>query len=283
IPRLLLFDVDGTLLRSRHKHKLYSPLLVTLNETFGLSISTTEGVLFDGLTDRLILRKLLEYNESVHKIDLSSFKKAGTYEEYIVKAAQNIAKYHEDAISKGISSYEILPHVDKLLTELTTRPKFHQKFYIGLLSGNMIDSIPIKFHNAKINLKYFNTITQSVYYFSNFHFFKKKKKDGKSHLLGAFGSDAENRNDLVKFAKQRFAFKLGIKPEQIGNDRLLIIGDTPKDIECAHSNQVACVAVATGIYSVKDLQTAGADVVLESFEDWEKAIQHFDTCQYTSK
>lgn len=49
-----------------------------------------------------------------------------------------------------------------------------------------------------------------------------------------------------------------------------MVGDTPKDIECAHVNQSPCVAVATGRYNEEQL--SDADCVLSSFEDVNKSV-----------
>ena len=47
----------------------------------------------------------------------------------------------------------------------------------------------------------------------------------------------------------------------------IVIGDTPRDIACAHAHGARCLAVATGDYSVDALRSAGADVVFEDLSD----------------
>ncbi len=42
------------------------------------------------------------------------------------------------------------------------------------------------------------------------------------------------------------------------------MGDTPMDIECAKPFGAYTVAVATGPYSVEELEAAGADAVFET-------------------
>lgn len=71
---------------------------------------------------------------------------------------------------------------------------------------------------------------------------------------GAFGSDAEDRNHLVPVARER----AGGWPRE----RTVVIGDTPRDIECARADGVRVAAVATGPFSVDEL--AGADAVVDS-------------------
>jgi phosphoglycolate phosphatase-like HAD superfamily hydrolase len=48
---------------------------------------------------------------------------------------------------------------------------------------------------------------------------------------------------------------------------VIIIGDTPRDVDCAKDNGCRCVAVATGNYAAEVLSSAGADVVLPDLTD----------------
>ena len=45
------------------------------------------------------------------------------------------------------------------------------------------------------------------------------------------------------------------------------MGDTPRDVECAHIHGARCVGVATGPYSYEALVEAGADHVVEDMTD----------------
>ena len=65
----------------------------------------------------------------------------------------------------------------------------------------------------------------------------------KRFRLGAFGDDHVDRRDLVPLAVAE-ARRLGVEPA-----RVVIIGDTPLDIDCAHAHGAVAVAVATGHYS----------------------------------
>ncbi|MGB3542630.1 HAD family hydrolase [Rubrivirga sp.] len=79
--------------------------------------------------------------------------------------------------------------------------------------------------------------------------------------FGAFGSDHHSRNELPAIGAHRASEHTGRVLE--GGD-VVIIGDTPRDIECARAFGAVAVAVATGHYSVDDLEDA--DVVLETLE-----------------
>jgi phosphoglycolate phosphatase-like HAD superfamily hydrolase len=48
---------------------------------------------------------------------------------------------------------------------------------------------------------------------------------------------------------------------------VVVVGDTPRDVACAHAHGARVVAVATGEYSADQLRTAGADVVFDDFSE----------------
>ena len=68
---------------------------------------------------------------------------------------------------------------------------------------------------------------------------------------GAFGSDSEDRAALPAIARRR-AGSLAPHPRE----RTLVIGDTPRDIACARADGVHCAALATGSFSLADLDAA---------------------------
>ena len=71
---------------------------------------------------------------------------------------------------------------------------------------------------------------------------------------GAFGSDSEDRAALPPIARRR-AGQLG---SPYPRERTIVIGDTPRDIACAHADGVRVFAVATGPYAADDLRDADA-------------------------
>ena len=80
--------------------------------------------------------------------------------------------------------------------------------------------------------------------------------------FGAFGDDHLDRRDLVPVACARCR-EAGF---EVTPARLVIIGDTPLDVDCAHAHGAAAVAVATGLYGVDALRATGADLVVETLE-----------------
>ncbi len=107
---------------------------------------------------------------------------------------------------------------------------------VGLLTGNMEKGAEIKLSPFGI-YDYFNS--------------------------GAFGSDHEDRDELLPIAIEKYK-KQGL--EFLPND-CFVIGDTPRDVQCAKVHGAYCIAVATGPYSVDDLRNTEADIVFASLED----------------
>lgn len=84
--------------------------------------------------------------------------------------------------------------------------------------------------------------------------------------LAAFGDHHVVRADLVEVARDAFRARHQAVPD------VVLVGDTPLDIEAARLSQAAIVAVATGRYSVAELSTAGAPVVLPDLTDTARVV-----------
>jgi phosphoglycolate phosphatase len=99
----------------------------------------------------------------------------------------------------------------------------------------------------------------------------KLKRAGIGHWFtsgqGGFGSDSEDRLDLPPIARRR----AGVAPgHPHPRERTIVIGDTPRDIACAHADELRCVAVATGPYAPEEL--TAADVVVSTAGDLRAAL-----------
>jgi phosphoglycolate phosphatase-like HAD superfamily hydrolase len=88
------------------------------------------------------------------------------------------------------------------------------------------------------------------------------KKVGLDHYfkVGGFGSDDINRTNLVKLALKRAEENFGFK---ISNN-VFLFGDAPQDMKAGKEAGVKTIGVTTGIYSKEQLQSAGADFVVDS-------------------
>ena len=126
------------------------------------------------------------------------------------------------------------PGIAELLAILKCRTK-----PLGLLTGNLEEGAGIKLAPFRLN-EYF--------------------------IDGAFGSDNEERDELLPIAIEKFSRKgFAYTPAEC-----IVVGDTPRDVRCAKIHGAFSVAVATGPYSKEELLRTDADIVLDSFEDAEK-------------
>jgi phosphoglycolate phosphatase len=90
--------------------------------------------------------------------------------------------------------------------------------------------------------------------------------------VGAFGSDHEFRNELPGIALRRASDAWGVT---FSPDRVVVVGDTPRDVECGRHHGTRTVGVATGNFTADVLAAAGATRVLQTFEDLDETLAAF--------
>jgi phosphoglycolate phosphatase len=87
--------------------------------------------------------------------------------------------------------------------------------------------------------------------------------------FGAFGDDTYKRSDLVFMAKKaadkKFKTDFPLK-------NFVIIGDTPRDIQCAREMGIKVIAVPTGHFSFNELEQLSPDLLIESLEEQKKFL-----------
>lgn len=120
------------------------------------------------------------------------------------------------------------PGIGELLDALEAR----DDVLLGLLTGNVHDGATAKLEAVGISR----------------HRFK----------VGAFGSDHHARPELPAIARARAEALLG--HEVPGHD-VVVIGDTPADMGCGAGIGARAIGVATGRYSVADLEACNAGTV----------------------
>ncbi len=88
--------------------------------------------------------------------------------------------------------------------------------------------------------------------------------------VGGYGSDHEVREHLPAIALERAfeAWGVTFPPESA-----VIVGDTPRDVECGKHAGTRTVAVATGRPPREMLEAAGADAVFDDFSDVASVIE----------
>jgi phosphoglycolate phosphatase-like HAD superfamily hydrolase len=137
-----------------------------------------------------------------------------------------------DELSRVSGTAGVLPGVERMIDAFEDSGDLA----VGLLTGNFEASAAIKLNHYGL---------------------------GGRFTFGGYGDDYLDRRDLLPMAIER-ARAAGVDAT---GSRVVVIGDTPLDVDCAHAHGALAVAVATGNYSADDLARAGADVVVETLED----------------
>jgi phosphoglycolate phosphatase-like HAD superfamily hydrolase len=77
--------------------------------------------------------------------------------------------------------------------------------------------------------------------------------------FGAFADDGFDRVEIGRVALRRAAEKVG----DLDLSRVFLVGDTPLDIACGAALGIRTVAVATGVYTVRELAATAPWLLLE--------------------
>lgn len=117
---------------------------------------------------------------------------------------------------------------------------FEGDFICGLLTGNYAEAANIKLQAADIH-----------------HDFS----------FGAFGEFEKDRNKLPQLALKEVQERYNFTPN---TERFLIIGDTPRDVQCAKNAGMKCVAVTTGYYGEDELAEHKPDLIIDSLANPQK-------------
>lgn len=218
---LLLFDIDGTLVRnSAGAHA--KALRMALHEVHGLGspdgdASGLPDVRAAGRTDMEIAREMaLLCDLPAKRFD----RRRGELmtvclREYVRLAPADL----KDRVVAGMTA---------LLGELQRQPGVR----LSLVTGNLEGIARIKLDRAGLG-----------------GFFAAGQ--------GAFGSDSDDRTDLPELARRRAGAVLDGRPYP--RQRTVVIGDTDRDIACARADGVWCIAVTTGPLGANGL--GGADAI----------------------
>ncbi|MFB6612954.1 HAD family hydrolase [Streptomyces sp. NPDC056367] len=86
--------------------------------------------------------------------------------------------------------------------------------------------------------------------------------------IGAYGADADQRPDLVAIARERAQRLRGVR----GDVPVVLVGDTPRDVEASLATGSGIIAVASGIHGQEELSAAGATVVLPDLSDTARVL-----------
>jgi phosphoglycolate phosphatase len=202
--RLVLFDIDGTLVRTGGAG------MRAFAKVFASEFSAVDG--FDGLkfagrTDYSIVREFF----GQHRIAATPENFQRFFERYVFWLDHLL----------GECRTAVCPGVWEFIQGLQRQP---QPPLLGLLTGNIR-------LGAEIKLRHFGLWDTFV--------------------LGAFGDDHEDRNQIAAVARERGSRLLN---QPLAGDQILVVGDTPADIRCGRAIEARVLAVATGGATLAELQ-----------------------------
>ena len=237
MPKLVLFDIDGTLVLTggagvRAMARAFDEIVGARDgarmppEGHALT-----GIPVAGRTDWSILHDALA--RIGRDLDQDLFDRL---------RARYVTHLREEIQHPGTGFNGTLPGVNPLLDALQLR----DDVYLGLLTGNFREGAQIKLER-----------------FDLWRYFR----------CGAFGDDAADRNALVPVALERAA-ACGIPG--VSSSDVFVIGDTPNDVACAQAVGAVPVGVATGTYSSEQLRACGADIVFETLQDTDDVLRILD-------
>ncbi|HRP62106.1 MAG TPA: HAD family hydrolase [Phycisphaerales bacterium] len=132
-----------------------------------------------------------------------------------------------------------LPGVAALIDRL----RLHENITLGLLTGNYPETGTLK-------------ITRAGF-------------DPSAFVVHAWGVDGATRRHLPRVAVERYTQLrgVGLPPESV-----IVIGDTPHDVDCARAHACRSLAVATGLFSVDELLACGADHAVQDLSETEAVL-----------
>lgn len=182
------------------------------------------GYRYDGKTDPLIVRE--------------SMRHAGVPDEVIdARMAETLSCYLAGltaALAAPAHATRVLPGVPALVAAVDAA----DDLVLGLLTGNVIQGAALKLATAGLAHDRF--------------------------VVGAYGSDHEERPQLAPVAQARATAHLG---RPVAGDRIVIIGDTPADLTCGRPIGARAVGVATGGYRRDELEGYGAYALVDDLSD----------------
>jgi phosphoglycolate phosphatase len=128
--------------------------------------------------------------------------------------------------------------IKEALEAVHAHPEIHQ----GLLTGNQREGARLKLEHLDI-----------------WHYFE----------FGAYAEDSHDRNELGPFALTRAKEKLGI---DFPPERVWIIGDTPHDVACGKAIGAKTIAVATGGFTVGELEACEPTCTFPDLSNTQKLL-----------
>ncbi|MGH3788906.1 MAG: HAD family hydrolase [Pseudonocardiaceae bacterium] len=214
----------------------------TLIETRGVGRAIYERI-FPSVTGKP-LRQLADVagrTELVIMHDTLQLHDVEPTEQIMRRLAAALIQGHDDARQELATAGRALPGAKETLAALAADPRVHQ----AVLSGNLRDVSRIKLE--VFGLDPYLDLASSAY-----------------------GDDHTERPELVTIAQQRATERVAVT---FDNQRTVLIGDTPKDVEAALTAGVRVIGVASGKSNEAQLTQAGAPVTVPDLTRTAKIVQ----------
>jgi phosphoglycolate phosphatase-like HAD superfamily hydrolase len=235
--RVVLWDIDGTLLRSVRPGAFRDYMVPVLESIFGTAGRIHE-MRVSGMTDLQIIAEAL----SDHGVTGEQVRER--VEEIRTRFMIEMERVAATAAA-GNPLFRILSGAREILERVREQPRYRS----SLLTGNLEPAAHLKLRHVGLS-----------------EFFQE--------LPGAFGDDSHDRRDLPAIAAARInaRLKLDLRPGQF-----IVIGDTPNDIACAKHFGARSVAVCTGRFDTHaTLAAHNPDAILPDLTDTELVLRTFD-------
>lgn len=223
--RLVLFDIDGTLLSSGGVGR--ASMQLALSEVFGSPGNASYR--YDGKTDKQIVRDVMRLE--------------GHSDQHIDSRMDTLIDLYLAGLKQGIESRKFDVRPLEGVLEILDALEVRDDVVLGLLTGNVEMGARAKLSAAGIDPNRFR--------------------------VNAFGSDHEHRPKLPAIAQRRAGEHLG---REVSGEKVIVIGDTPADIECGRELGARAIGVASGHYSVADLEKHSPYAVFPSLADTGKVL-----------
>lgn len=174
-------------------------------------------------------------------------------DEHMSRMLERYVECLHEELRAGSGGVTVMPGIRTLLRELRAR----NDVVLALLTGNLAGGAVAKLNAAGIDPAQFR--------------------------IGAYGSDHESRAELPAVAQRRAREELGLTIE---GANVVVIGDTPSDLNCGKGIGARAIGVATGHYSVEELRQHNPAAVfrdLSSTADVMAAIDGATAAQCTAR
>jgi phosphoglycolate phosphatase-like HAD superfamily hydrolase len=139
---------------------------------------------------------------------------------------------------------------------------------IGLYEDGLPAALPLKHGHVLPNVREILERLQSCDHVRSYLLTGNTRGGARAKLMhyglfdffadGAFAEDTRDRSTIALRA-----LELARRVGPVADDRVFVIGDTPHDIECAHAINARAIAVATGGYSLEELEVLNPWRVLQ--------------------